>query len=1015
MNDFKSQLFALLFLLILPTISLAKQPPAMASGGSSLNVIFLVDNSNSMQECINAAGGIGGTGCITKYASVQSAITKLITNPSLASQANFSLLTWGTNTCAWGSPVNCKYVNGNTTKNYSWVPLSTNKQQSYIDMMNALPKIDGTGGSTYLDYPMAFIESYLNSASFSQQFNVCGNTIVIVLSDGMWTQSKAYTIAARLFAKSPSIKTFAVAFGVDPSATNSTFNLLARAGGTGAALGGVSVDPTLLASTFLAAIQSAMLDTYTSVAPTILPSMSAGDLIVAPAFKYSPTTQWQGYLTANVLNASGAVGAQLWELGQNLSAVLPDNRNIWTAIPGLVAPTKNSSASPNNLLYTSASSMTAITTAMETTGILSATTALSDATNLVKFIRGFDVFDEDSNASTLYRWKLNDIYNSKPTFVAQPLQNISTDPAVGGGIAYFYNQNPSAYNTFKINPRTSMVYVGSNDGLVHAVSASAGQELWAFLPPPLMNKMKNVMTSVSHNTNSIYGVDGAVIAQDVYINNEWRTYLAVALGLGGMGYSVLDITDPLHPFHIVSIENYIDSNGNRIMKKWATDGSYSTTTGYEKLGYTKSAPIFSYAKDGSSYQPVLVIGGGTSNSGITSGVGSAVFVVSLQPATAGNIIALNDVSSLQNPSTSIVTINTSVANNSSNILVIANTYALDIGSGVTGTGIAANTVIKSIDTGMQITLNQNTTGAIPSGTALTFTRRIFNEVEPEVELLESGSTSLMSGVYGFKMLVPNNNGLINSFDESASSISALSNTPSAFTVIDSGTTFSNDRLINQALSVSADTANATANLNVLYGTGDMDMLSLIDKSPANLIVSIQDAETNIFGKNVSRNFANFLNATNTNISSCVSGTQQGWYVDINTTTAWNAANTSIACNSGKLSSKIQTYGGIATIPLYIPPQPSSANYCTGGDSAVIFRNSKCGYQSSNGIYLTQMTIGGVVAYKNNIYISVSSKNNTTTGDSAGVFTKTGNIITGQPNFSLTSPNRLSVKSKVRVH
>jgi hypothetical protein len=1010
MSDLKQYLFAFL-LLLLPISVLAKQPPAMATGGSSLNVIFLVDNTLSMRE-------------LNKYLAVRDALSKLINNPSLASQANFSLLTWGQSTCTWGTTVSCgtytvrtRTASGTfitqTFPKYQWVPLSTNKQQNYIDMTNAVSLINAVDIGTNVDPPMNFIENYLNSAAFSQQFNVCGNTIVIVLSDGLWNVSQGYKVAARLLAKSPSIKTFAVAFGEDPSAT--TFTAMAKAGGTTKGLGGFTVDADVLASTFMAAIQSAMLDTYTSVAPTILPSTAAGDLILAPEFEYSPTTQWKGYLRANKLSSTGAVDTQLWELGQNLSAVLPDNRNIWTAIPGLVAPTRNSSVTPNNLLYTDSASMTAITSAMETNGALSATTALNDATNLVKFIRGFDVFDEDTNASTLYRWKLNDIYNSKPTFVGQPIQSINTDPAVAGGIAYFYNKNSAAYDTFRAKTRTPMVYVGANDGLLHAVSASDGQEQWAFLPPPLMNKMKNVLTSVSNNTNSIYGVDGAVVAQDVYINNEWRTYLAITLGLGGMGFSIIDITDPLRPLHVLSIENFINNNGTRTIKKWGADGSYSTTTGYEKLGYTKSAPIFSYAKDGSNYQPVLVLGAGISNSGITSGVGSAVFVISLQPSTAGNIIATKDVSSLQNPSTSTVTINTSAANNSSNILFIANTYALDIGSGVSGTGIAANTVITSIDGGMQITLNQDTTGSVPTGTALTFTRRIFNEVEPQVELLESGSTTPMSGIYGFKMLVPNNNGLINSFDETAPNVSSLANNSSAFTVIESGTSFANDRLINQALSVSADTANATANLNVLYGTGDMDMLSLIDKSPSNLIVSVQDAEANLFGKTVSRPFTQFLNATSTNVNTCVSSSQQGWYADINTTTALDAANNAIACSSGKLSSKIETYGGLATIPLYIPPQPSSANYCTGGDSAVIFRNAKCGYQTSKGIYLKQMTIGGVVAYKNNIYISVSSKNTTTAIDSTGNFTKTGNIITGQPNFSMASPNRLSVKSKVRVH
>ena len=1052
MNKIKSALFIIIVLLgFSPNATFAKQPPAMATGGNALNIIFLVDISGSM---------------IDKYTVVQDALKKLITNPSLAAQANFSLLTWGSSTCVWGSPVNCGtytyqvpqyqtsqvcsnqpiyqykkvcnangkcsyqrvlvgYTNVCTTKTtlvgyttqtkqrYQWVPLSSNKQQNYIDMMNAIALIDNSGGGTNVDPPMNFVQSYLNSSDFSQQFNVCGNTIVIVLSDGLWNATSAYTVAANLLAKTPSIKTFAVAFGEDPTA--STFTAMAQAGGTDAGLGGFTINADVLANTFLAAIQSVMLDTYTAVAPTILPKTTAGDLILAPEFEYSPTTQWKGYLKATRLNSDGSVGSLLWELGQNLAAVNPDNRNIWTAIPGLAAPQKTDTATPNNLLYGSTQYVDPIAAAMETTGILSASSAAGDAISLIKFIRGYDVFDEDSNASTLFRWKLNDIYNAKPTYVGQPVQSLSSDPSFIGGLRYFYNKNPASYEAFKSKQRIPMVYAGSNAGLIHAIGADDGAEKWAFLPPQLMNKMKSVMTSVLNTTNSIYGVDGALVAQDVYVDNEWRTYLAVTDGLGARGFSVLDVTNPLLPLHVFSIENYIDANGVKTVKKWASDGTLSTISGYETLGHTTSAPIFTYTKDNGTYEPVLVLGAGVSNSGITSGVGSSVFVISLKPATAGNIVATKDVSSIQNPSTSVVTINTTATTSNTNVLSLSNTYAIDIGSGVSGNGIAANTVVSSVDNGAQVTLSQNTAGIVSSGTPITFTRRIFNEVEAQVEILESGSTPYMKGKYGYRMLVPNNNGFINSFDDAATNAASIDNSGSAFSIINSATTFSNDRLINQALSVSSDTADPADELNIIYGTGDMDMLSLIGKSPKNLIVSIQDLEKNIFGVNYSRNFSQFLDATSTNSNSCVSAAQQGWYVDINAISAWDAQNNAILCTNGKLSSKIEAYGGIASIPVYIPPQPSSANYCSSGDSAVIFRSTKCGYEASRGIYLKDMTIGGVAAYKGNLYISVSSKNGAGTIDSTGNFKKTDNIIVGQPNFKLIGTNRLSTKSKIRIH
>jgi CDP-diacylglycerol--glycerol-3-phosphate 3-phosphatidyltransferase len=64
-----------------------------------------------------------------------------------------------------------------------------------------------------------------------------------------------------------------------------------------------------------------------------------------------------------------------------------------------------------------------------------------------------------------------------------------------------------------------MVYVGSNDGLLHAVEAVTGRELWAFAPPPLMDKYKNMITSLPNSSMSIYGVDGAVARRTGKVTN----------------------------------------------------------------------------------------------------------------------------------------------------------------------------------------------------------------------------------------------------------------------------------------------------------------------------------------------------------------------------------------------------------------------------------------------------------------------------------------------------------------
>jgi hypothetical protein len=528
--------------------------------------------------------------------------------------------------------------------------------------------------------------------------------------------------------------------------------------------------------------------------------------------------------------------------------------------------------------------------------------------------------------------------------------------------------------------------------------------------------------------------------------------------MGARGYSVLDITNPLIPKHVFSIERYDDINGVEHTRWWKSDGTSVTNTDldniYQTLGFTTSTPVFSYAKShNNTYSPVLVLGQGTSNSGLTnikiwlgptpttSSVGSGALIIGLVPGSEGMLIANKDVGYVTtgnsvNATTSVVSLQAASSVSNSFTIQLSNTYALDEGASLSGSpGIPANTVIESVDTPNQVTLSNRVT--ISNGSTLTFTRRIFNEVVAQVDTLESGSTPYMQKKYGYRMLVPNNNGYIHSFDDSGSDASTIifpystfSSTGSygaygAFTTMNSGTTFSNDRLIQQPLSVSNYVANPANQLNITYGTGDMETLSMIDKTGTNgidnLIVSIQDTENNIFGLNKSRSFLTtnssswgssslFNDATNIFFPACQSSSQYGWYVRMNGLTAADESNVSRSCNYAKLAAKIETYGGMVAAPIYIPP--ADLNSCALGSSALIYRDAKCGYQSAPALYLSNMLIGGITTYKNNIYISVSSKSNVSKVDAANKYSKVGAVITGQPGFTF-KPATLKGKLRVR--
>lgn len=136
---------------------------------------------------------------------------------------------------------------------------------------------------------------------------------------------------------------------------------------------------------------------------------------------------------------------------------------------------------------------------------------------------------------------LGDIVNSDPLFVGNPNYGYHTLSG-SEGTGYTAFRATTAY----LN-RPPMVYVGANDGLLHAIDAreavasGGGTEKFAYMPLTVFPNLKK-LTSVSY-THQFY-VNGSPQAGDAYIASAWKTVLVGTLGAGGRGVFALDITDP---------------------------------------------------------------------------------------------------------------------------------------------------------------------------------------------------------------------------------------------------------------------------------------------------------------------------------------------------------------------------------------------------------------------------------------------------------------------------------------
>lgn len=148
----------------------------------------------------------------------------------------------------------------------------------------------------------------------------------------------------------------------------------------------------------------------------------------------------------------------------------------------------------------------------------------------VAYLRG-DRRNELSAPGGVFRVRdsvMGDVANSNPLFVGAPSLNLR-----GVGYAQFLE-------THKARPQA--VYVGANDGMLHAFSAATGSELFAYVPRAVSSKLPGY-TSPGY-AHQAY-VDGSPTAAEARMaDGAWKTVLVSGTGAGATGVFALDISDP---------------------------------------------------------------------------------------------------------------------------------------------------------------------------------------------------------------------------------------------------------------------------------------------------------------------------------------------------------------------------------------------------------------------------------------------------------------------------------------
>ncbi len=242
--------------------------------------------------------------------------------------------------------------------------------------------------------------------------------------------------------------------------------------------------------------------------------------------------------------------------------------------------------------------------------------ALAADENLLNFIRG-----DKTNENSLYRSRvhlLGDIVNSEAVYVQAPP----------------WNYVDYGYATFKTNnaARAARLYVGANDGMLHAFKAGTGEEAWAYIPSIVLPDLFR-LADKNYAAQHRFFVDGTPVTGDICVSDcnassaTWKTILVGGLNNGGRGYYALDVTDPDNP---KALWEFTDDNlgytyGNPVITK-LKDGTWVVLV---SSGYNNISP-----GDGKGYLFVIKAADGSLLRTIGTGEGSTTTPSGLAKITA---------------------------------------------------------------------------------------------------------------------------------------------------------------------------------------------------------------------------------------------------------------------------------------------------------------------------------------------------------------------------------------------
>jgi len=440
----------------------------------------------------------------------------------------------------------------------------------------------------------------------------CRGNYIILLTDGLESaRLKAglpdYDAAIKEAADllTIGVKTFVVGFGLD-IVGNQTLNNIANAGGTQNAY--FAADFNQLKSSLQVIFQAIANQFYGRSNPVIT---KARDRLFRGAFEikngdyYGHLMAWDADTQTGVLAPSFA-----WDAGEVMDTV-GKRGSVYTWIDSGLNPLRKVFQAGDSTLYPLVNPRVIDTNAdtiPDAGEDINGDTLYND--NDDKTIINFTLdpnYDDGIHGPGYYKgkrpldWILGDVYHSTPVVIGAP--------------SFFFTENnyQTYYNTYK--SRDMMIYVGTNEGMLHGFKNTDGSEKFAIIPKSLLGKLKNL--SATHE----FYVDASPKAYDVYFtaDSKWKTVIVSGLRGGGPYYFAVDVTDPDNP---------------KILWEWpnpVTDPVVNPNPVAAKLGETWGKPDIGRVKVGANKKFVAFVTGGYST---TNDRGNSFHIIDIETGCA---------------------------------------------------------------------------------------------------------------------------------------------------------------------------------------------------------------------------------------------------------------------------------------------------------------------------------------------------------------------------------------------